>query len=347
MTNDNTAHAGLEAWATPCDAPTDATTTTDDRRGWRLVSIADIGPAQEPDWIWPGYLARGSITLFTGLWKAGKTTLLGHLLRDLDRGAGLVDHRIDAPVLVCSEEAPGVWARRRESLRLPPSVHLVIRDGFARPTKQQWELMVSQLAETARSLDAGLVVFDTLPSLWPVANENDASEVLEALAPLRAITDAGAALLLVHHPRKGGGTEGQATRGSGSLPGFVDIILELRRNAPTDAADTRRVLTAMGRFDSTDPERVVELGEGGYTMLGPRAQTRQADTESTILGLLAQLDRPTCDEILAEWPTEVTPGRTSFRSILRAGADRGAWQMTGSGVKGDPYRFEVGAGRRA
>src|SRR6516225_8440070 len=35
---------------------------------------------QGTDWIWDGFIARGSITLLTGMWKAGKTTLLSLLL---------------------------------------------------------------------------------------------------------------------------------------------------------------------------------------------------------------------------------------------------------------------------
>src|SRR5262249_24746943 len=38
---------------------------------------------EEAKWVWHGYLARSSITLFSALWKAGKTTLLAHLLRAL------------------------------------------------------------------------------------------------------------------------------------------------------------------------------------------------------------------------------------------------------------------------
>ena len=38
------------------------------------------------DWLWQGYLARGSLTLLTSLWKAGKTTLLTGLLQRLGSG---------------------------------------------------------------------------------------------------------------------------------------------------------------------------------------------------------------------------------------------------------------------
>lgn len=306
-----------------------------------IISLADLGPSQEPDWVWPGYLARGAITLFTGLWKAGKTTLLGHLLRDLERGSGLAPHRMEAPSLVCSEEPPGIWARRRDELRLPPSVFLLRRDSFRRPTFGEWPSLIEMIVGQVEEHEIGLVVFDTLPSLWPVLNENDAGETLHALAPMRAITDAGAALLLVHHPRKGGGTQGEATRGSGSLPGFVDIILELRRYRPEDANDTRRTLTAMGRFEKIPAQRVIELGDDGYTIIGDRDAARDADLRSTIAPLLpADGEGLTYDGVRALWPTKPGPGQTALRQTLNAGADEGLWSRSGTGRKNDPYRFK-------
>ena len=46
-----------------------------------------------------------------------------------------------------------------------------------------------------------------------------------AFDPLLA---AGLALWLSHHPRKGRFLEGQAARGSWSLPGYIDIVMEMR-----------------------------------------------------------------------------------------------------------------------
>jgi hypothetical protein len=109
-----------------------------------------------------------------------------------------------------------------------------------------------------------LVVLDTISSFWPVQKENDAGEVQSALMPLWQITDAGVATLLVHHLHKSDGGEATASRGSGAPPAFVDVIVELRRHDPNDLKDRRRVLTAVGRFDDTPPELVVELTDQGY-----------------------------------------------------------------------------------
>ncbi len=311
------------------------------------VSIADLGPAEEPDWIWPGYLARGAVTLFTGLWKAGKSTLLAHLLRDLHRGGGLVETPIEAPVRIVSEEPVALWAERRDALGLPESVALLRRDSFARPNLLGWRQLIQAIAEDVEVEDVGLVVFDTLPSAWPVMNENDAGESLAALTPLRAISEAGAALLLCHHPRKGDGGQGTATRGSGALPGFVDLLVELRRHDPNDARDTRRVLTALGRYASIPPETVIELGPGGYTILGERVDVRSADIDATILELLPDGGRGlTWEDVLDGWPEgQARPGKTRLKSILNHGINVGKWDRSGPGVKGSPYRYHRLAGQ--
>ena len=47
-----------------------------------LVSL----PSCNVDWIWHGYLARGATTLLTSQWKAGKTTLVSVLLKQMAAG---------------------------------------------------------------------------------------------------------------------------------------------------------------------------------------------------------------------------------------------------------------------
>ncbi len=320
---------GTESNPPPDDAP------------YRLVPLGDLGPSEQPDWLLPGYIARNAITLLTGLWKAGKSTMLAHLLRDLHKGGGLVEVPTDGVVLIVSEEPPGVWARRRDALGLDADRVLIVqRPSFARTGAIEWRRLIEGLRADIAEHDVALVVIDTLPSVWPTVNENDASEVLEAIGPLRDLSEAGAAVLIVMHPRKGGGGEATATRGSGALPGFVDVIVELRRHNAEDSHDRRRLLTAYGRFDGIPPETVIELTESGYAIIGERAEVRAADEQTIILNLLPAdglgLDAETIRE---QWPAEPTIGLRRLRGLLNHGAEQHKWRRRGMGVKGDPYTF--------
>src|SRR5262249_38143994 len=72
------------------------------------------GPA---DWVWRGYLARGSVTLLTSLWKAGKSTLLAHLVKAMGQGDELAGLPVAAgKVLIVSEESAALWASRRDKI---------------------------------------------------------------------------------------------------------------------------------------------------------------------------------------------------------------------------------------
>jgi hypothetical protein len=170
--------------------------------------------------------------------------------------------------------------------------------------------------------------------------------MIRALTPLNAITDAGAGLLLTHHPRMGDAAEGQAARGSGALPGFVDCIIELRRFAPGNRDDRRRVLTAYSRFDETAPEVVIELAaDGRYRTCGSSSEAKREDRLAVILGLLTA-DAPglTVGEILERWPEgdyiAPKPGTRTLETDLKSahGVVR-----SGAGTRGDPYRFALGA----
>ena len=118
------------------------------------------------------------------------------------------------------------------------------------------------------------MVFDPLTGLWCVKDENDSSQVIEAIMPIRESLGCAAGILS-HHPRKGDGTEATASRGSGALTGWVDTILELRRFDPADKTSRRRVLTAYGRDTDVQGEMVVELTGSGYVACGSRRPTRR------------------------------------------------------------------------
>ena len=301
-----------------------------------------VGEGTPIPWLWDGYLAAGFITLLTGLWKAGKTTLVAHLLRLLADGGELAGAVKPARVLVVTEENGGLWRRRRDELGIGDHVHLLPRPFNVRPKLSQWEAFALHVAELVRAESYGLVVCDTLPSFWPVTKENDASEVIAALTPLHTVADAGAAVLLTHHPRKGDAGEGQAARGSGALPGFVDAILELRRFGPDNRDDRRRVITAYSRFDETPPEVVIELRDDGYRLVGTKADARQTDRLSAIAELLpADLAGVTADELLTSWPETgpAKPGKRTMQVDLKAGAQSGRWMQLGTGTRNDPFRY--------
>jgi hypothetical protein len=304
--------------------------------------LAAGGAAAE--WLWRGYLARRSVTLLTSLWKAGKSTLLAHLVRSMGAGGDLAGLPVAAGnVLVVSEESAALWAGRRDKLGIGDHALFHIRPFLGRPDSLTWLGFIRHLAAQVRARDLSLVCIDTLAALSPCDDENDAAKMLAALSPLQQLTEAGAAVLLSHHPRKGDGGEGQASRGSGALPGFVDIILEMRRVRPSEKGNRQRELTAYSRFDETPAELVIELaGDGsGYRSLGsPADADRQSRLQTIREQLPAEPPGLTADELLARWPEHAAkPGLRTMREDLAEGSKAGRWSVDGAGKRGDPFRF--------
>jgi hypothetical protein len=84
---------------------------------------AVANPGEEPYWIWHGLVARRQITLLTGLWKAGKTTLLSHLLHHRHQETALLGQAAHPGVTaMVTEEARPHWRARNALLAPGPNV---------------------------------------------------------------------------------------------------------------------------------------------------------------------------------------------------------------------------------
>lgn len=309
----------------------------------RPIPASELGSGESVDWIWFGYLAKGFITQLVGLWKAGKTTLLAHLLHAAEGGGAIGGEVFPCKVLVVTEEGGALWARRRDDIGIADNAHFAVRPFMGRPTRGEWEAYVRCITQKVKEKYYEVVVFDTWQTISPSDDENDAAKTIAALTPLYAILEAGAAILLMHHPKKGDAGEGQASRGSGAMTGFVDIIVELRRYEAEQADDRRRVLRTYSRFDETPREVVIELREDGYHSVGSKAEAKQEDRMEVIDDVLASAERAlTPQEVLEGWPDGgiPTPSKRTVQSDLAHGARTDRWRRTGAGRKGDPYRYE-------
>lgn len=292
------------------------------------------------DVLWDGYLYRGEVTLFTALWKVGKTTLLAHLLRAFERGGDFCGRTVrPGKVLYVTEETEGRWAQRRDQLGIADHVEFLVRPFPGRPDFGRWMEFLWHLKALIGERSYDVVTFDTFANLWPIKDENDAAQTQAALMPLHALGSVGT--LGVHHNRKSDGMEATAARGSGALSGFVDTIIECRRYNAGDRKDRRRVLTGYGRHDETPEELVVELTEAGqFVPQGDRDMVRAVTLAPTLLSIMpGSPPGMSADEVLDAWTLDGKPGRQQLYAALHAGLDARLWRCQGSGKRGDPRRY--------
>ena len=326
------------------DAPSAPSLLAADLLG-RVVAARDLaapGPAPPP-WLWHGYIGPGKVTLLTSQWKSGKTTLLSLLLARMRQGGTLAGLPVSpGSAFVVSEECEDDWRPRFQRLGIDAGVHLLCRPFRDQPGLAQWRALIDA-AEAMRGREAcSLAVFDSLACLLPAHSENSASAMLECLAPLQRLAAAGLAVLLLHHPRKGAAVAGQAARGSGALPGFVDVLIEMGYHARPDELDRRRRLVAFSRYNDTPRHLLLELAADGgdYAVLrsGPEIQgERWPAAMQTLAEARGKLTR---QEMLDNWcPDHPRPDALALWRWLRRAAACGLVRQEGTGRRGDPFRY--------
>ena len=270
------------------------------------------------EWIWQGFLAKGHLTLLSAFWKAGKSTLVSQLLKAIQNGKSFAGQTTNlSKALILSEESETMWARRRDDLNLDLDSWIVSRPIKKRLNYDEWIKLLKTSVGFCVSNKIDLFIVDTLSGFWPVTDENNASFVSSALLPINELLEKNISVLLIHHFRKSGGSEGVATRGSGALGSYADILVEFSRLNGENPNDTQRQLRNFSRFEETPTEVVIELVDGEYITRGTKAEVSK---EARIKKVLVILDDSkelglTIKEIVENWDIEEYGSRPTKRTI--------------------------------
>jgi hypothetical protein len=308
---------------------------------------SDLKPADtQTDWLWPGYLLPGAVTLLTSFWKSGKSTLLAVLLSRLKTGGMLAGIPLrPGRVVVVSEEARELWWERGLSLTLDGHVQWFCRPFRGKPTAEEWLDLLDQIGNMHDQQPLDLLAIDSLANLAPMRSENDSAEMLKALAPLQRLTARGVSVLISHHPRKRPSAPGQAARGSGALTAFVDIILEMDDVARRNPKDRRRRLRAFSRYSATPPTWVIEWTADGadYLGLGPSAEPDFAHGWPVLQTLLENAEGSlTRLDIFRQWPdSSPAPAKLTLWKWLDQLVREGRVLRDGSGSRKEPFKYHL------
>lgn len=287
---------------------------------YKPVDICDLSIDQkEIEWIWKGFLAKNHVTLFSALWKVGKSTFISHLLKTLESGGQFPKPIREgetcftaskSKVLVLSEESDNIWAERRDELGIENREWLYV---VCRPLKQRlnyrgWVELLERMGNFCKEKEIELFIIDTISGFWNVENENDAAQVTAALTAVNNVLGKNTAVLLVHHFRKSGGDEAVAARGSGVLGSYVDIIIEFTR-MKGDVQSSQRVMKMYTRFSETPSEMVIELKEDEYWLnsmnISDVIRTKKMDNVENIIRQMPE--GGTVSEVLDIWNTQNKP----------------------------------------
>lgn len=295
--------------------------------------LADV-PDSVP-WAAEPFAYFGGVTMLAGIWKGGKSEFVAQLARARESAEPFLGRTIpNGPTLYVTEEG-GIPVKHKvgdlHALRIldrrTATLHGLTFDG----------VLASVTAYCKASPTPAVVIVDTWAIWCDVEDENDAVQATAAIGKMTALAqETGAAVVLVHHVRKDGGTHGRGIRGSGALPATVDIFGTL------DYADgggpTDRTLKLEGRvIDPMELHLTYDTDARRYGMLdsGSRAQT-EADVWLQDFPLSG--DGLTMADVEGRWELSRSPTRRRVDKLLKLGRMRRAVCKARDG-KADAWRY--------
>jgi putative DNA primase/helicase len=286
----------------------------------QFVPADTIEPAQY-EWIWPGRIPLGALTLFSGDPKLGKSLATLAAVAAVTRGTPLPDPTAAEPapaprgsaIILSAEDDPArtIRPRLRAAGAELDRVHILSSmieaefrgapdDPMAGPvqierlpTLSPEDLQAVEQYATALG-DCRLIVFDPI-SAYVGAAANRESDLRRALAPLKQMAERlGVAILLVTHHNKRGAS---GTNGKYRVLGQIGYVGISRANFmflpdPDDPSGRRRLMLNNGlNLSDQQPGLVYVIrddGEGPYCDWLPETIDLDADAA---LARTAQVNR--------------------------------------------------------
>ena len=298
-------------------------------------------PETSADWLLPGFLARGNMTLLTSMWKAGKTTLLAHLLAHRVNGQPLLGRAV-APgrTVVITEEPRTLWADRCRRFNFGGQLCLIPQPFPHLPSAEQWHELMQHVVKLRAERDIDLLVIDSLTHF--LRAENAAAGVLDLLMPVRVLTAQGMAALLMHHPRRRGADAGNAGRGHGAIHSEVDISIEMRHAGANIDSRARRFF-CLSRHTDTPRHLYFELNADGadYTVLTDSVDDGFSEHWDVLRMVLEDAEKKlTRADLLDEWPADFAkPSPATLVTWLESAVTADLVKVEGSVRKSHPFRY--------
>jgi predicted ATP-dependent serine protease len=259
--------------------------------------------------------------------KVGKSTFAYPLALAVMKGQlFLGTPTLQGPVLILAVEEHARDVRLRlERFGATPADPLHVHSGRLDPAS------LPVIRNFVKEHGVRLVLLDTLSRYWRIHDENDNAEIIRLVSPFVDLAhETDAAVVLVHHERKSGGADGHGIRGGSALFGLVDQSLSLERRP--GGGENQRVLKALGRYDDSPAELVLELDGDEYRAIGTPEQFTLAARQAVVLGILTDVPQ-TVEALMAAAQLP----RTTTQKVLSSLGAKVARQ--GAGIKGDPYLY--------
>ena len=287
-------------------------------------------PEETVSWALDGLLPTGGLSLLAAKPKTGKSTLARCLALAVARGEeflGRTTVRGAVVYLALEEKRDEVrkhFADLGASGEEPIHIHCAAAPQDA----------LSALLEAVTQFKPVLVIIDPVLRMVRVRDANDYAQVSAALEPLMSIArQYSTHVLLVYHLGKGERAEAtDAILGSTAFFAAVDTALVMKRS------ELHRTLQSRQRYGADLPETILEFEPSSRKVwLGvPKSEADARRVAQAILDYLEECAEPKTEPEI----NEVVKGRNDVkRKELRALVGEGAVIRSGSGTRGDPFKY--------
>jgi AAA domain/Bifunctional DNA primase/polymerase, N-terminal/Primase C terminal 1 (PriCT-1) len=306
------------------------------------------GSGDDGDWLIDHQIALCALTLYAGLPKVGKSTFVYAAIAAITQADEFLGLPVrDAGVLLLTEEPPITVEEKVDRFGIDEARVHVLPKRRARG-KLRWARLVEEAVRFCEQHpDIGLVVVDTIDKFADIdskRSEGDTGVIRETIEPLYQLLGLGVAVVLITHQRKEEGDFGLRVRGGTALTGSADIIVEVERVSAAVAPASARVLKIVSRFVDAPGEITVELDGDCWTSTGTLKAAVRRWRGERVLELLTET--PATLEEVHERAKDALSKRT-LRRRLEDLVDEGIIELSGEGVRGDPWRWSVSQSRSA
>ncbi len=177
-------------------------------------NILDWEPGPQ-HWVWKGFIPQGSLLLFSGYMKTGKSTFVYPLAVSVAQGRPFLGYETTkGGVLILSLEERLIDVRNRLirfGMQHQDALYVHCGPLHNDPTS------LNNIMNFIIQYRVVLVIVDTLSLFWTVSDENNNAVVVQQMQPILELTRTpGCSVCPVHHTSNGGGDRGRDIRGASS-----------------------------------------------------------------------------------------------------------------------------------
>jgi len=259
-----------------------------------LLSGEAILNQPRPVFLVEGILVEGTLSAMIGKEATYKSFIVLDMALSIATGEPFQGHPVKRGdvVYVAGEGSGGIRNRidawmRQHDCALPDTFHLL--------SEAVYLLQEGEVKELINAVDAlpekpKLVIVDTLARAIQGGDENSAKDMGSLISACDALrTTFGAHILLVHHENKKGGI-----RGSTSLPGAIDTGIDIDRDGEIVTLTCSKQKDSDHFPDITLMRQIVELGDGGSSLVFTRTDKKptspKGKTEQVLAVLIEDFD---------------------------------------------------------